>query len=245
MQWFDVKPTIDKGSYLHSIEQKYIFIGQQKQMILDWLDHTCIRDPLFYSGTVSSIYYDSPRMNLYMEKRNSDFLKTKVRLRWYEKIEEFESNFGIKCYLEVKNKIGATREKKRIEVLVSSKKLSHHPFSEKDILNMPSKVLELGELPRGILVPMLLIKYDRFRFIDLQSNSRVSVDINIQCARANNKYLAALLPVNLGMGVLEVKGNHRQLPNSFREIGTYLTKESFSKYAQCFERLMLPLERSA
>ncbi len=227
-----------------SIEQKYIFIGQQKQMILDWLDHTCIRDPSYYEGTISSIYYDTPKMDLYLEKQNSDYLKSKARLRWYGNIRADDPEEQIRCYLEVKKKIGASRNKNRAEMTISSTKLTKDPFSEDDILKLPSKVYELNYFPHGILVPMLIIKYYRYRFVDVQSNSRISVDTNIRCTSANSKYLPFPTPVYLGMGVLEIKGKQRRLPSSCTKIKKYLNKEAFSKYAQCYERLMLPLLRT-
>lgn len=43
----------------------------------------CRPDPEHPGGRVSTIYYDTPELCLLGEKTNSDFLKTKVRLRWY------------------------------------------------------------------------------------------------------------------------------------------------------------------
>ena len=63
------------------IEQKYIFVEQQGDPILEWLHDFLIPDSEYYCGSVFSIYYDTPYMHLYDEKRNSDYLKSRVRLR--------------------------------------------------------------------------------------------------------------------------------------------------------------------
>ena len=225
-----------------SFEQKYAFMGQQKEMILDWLEHCYIRDPVFEFGTISSIYYDTPALSSYYEKRNSDYLKSKVRLRWYENLQASDRDVDVTCYLEVKRKYGTVRQKDRIEVVISSKKLMDDPFSDQEILGLPSRTHELRCFPPGILVPILLIQYNRYRFMDSQSRSRIALDTDICCNRVNTVYFPLVPPVNLGMGVLEIKGNQTELPGSLNPIQTHLTKSAFSKYAQCLEHLANPLE---
>ncbi len=226
-----------------NIEQKYIFVAQQKEMILDWLQYCYIRDPAFYFGTISSLYYDTPTLSLYDEKRNSDYLKSKVRLRWYENLQESNQAFDVKCYLEIKRKYGTVRQKERMELVISSKKLVIDPFSDEEILSLPARVYELGYFPTGILVPMLLIQYNRYRFVDAQSGARIALDTEICCTHVNATYVSGLPPVYLGAGVLEIKGRHRQLLSSLHPIHVHLTKEAFSKYARCLEYLMQPLAR--
>lgn len=225
-----------------SFEQKYLFIGQQKEMILDWLKHCYTRDPAFDIGTISTIYYDTPALSSYYEKRNSDYLKSKVRLRWYENLNSSDTDVDVTCYLEVKRKLGTVRQKERMEVVIPSKKLIDDPFSDQEISNLPSRVYELSCFPPGNLVPVLLIQYNRYRFMDSDGRSRIALDTDICCTRVNATYFPFVPPVNLGMGVLEIKGKQTELPNSLNPIKTYLTKSAFSKYAQCLEHLANPLE---
>ena len=228
--------------FSHSFEQKYVFIGQQKEMLLDWLEHCYIRDPVFDFGTISSIYYDTPALSSYYEKRNSDYLKSKVRLRWYEDLQALDGDVDVTCYLEVKRKYGTVRQKDRMEVVISSKKLIDDPFTDQEISSLPSRTYELSCFPPGILVPILLIQYNRYRFMDSQSRSRIALDTDIRCNRVNAVYFPFLPPVNLGMGVLEIKGNQTELPGSLNPIQSHLSKSAFSKYAQCLEHLGYPLE---
>jgi hypothetical protein len=78
--------------------------------------------------------------------------------------------------------------------------------------------------------------------MDSQGGSRIALDTDIRCNRVNAVYFPFLPPVNLGMGVLEIKGNQTELPGSLDPIQTHLTKSAFSKYAQCLEHLANPLE---
>ena len=231
-----------KEDLFHRFEQKYVFIGQQKEMILDWLKHCYVRDPVFDFGTISSIYYDTPALSSYYEKRNSEYLKSKVRLRWYEDLRASDRDLDVTCYLEVKRKYGTVRQKERMEVVLPSRKLLDNPFSDHDVSSLPSRAYELQCFPPGVLVPILLIQYNRYRFVDSQGRSRIALDTDICCNRVNTAYFPLVPPVNLGMGVLEVKGNQTELPGSLNPLQAHLTKSTFSKYAQCLEHLAQPLE---
>ncbi|MCB0165118.1 MAG: VTC domain-containing protein [Anaerolineae bacterium] len=228
---------------LGTYETKYIFIAHQKNMILDWLEYCCIRDPQFYFGSISSIYYDTPGLHLYEEKLNSDYVKSKIRLRWYGDLKDLAPDAKVKCFLEVKRKYGSVRQKERLDLVLPSEKLSNNPFFDEDILNMPSRACDLMSLTEKTLIPMLLIQYERYRFVDPQSGSRLALDTNIRCLQANGEYIPISTPVYLGAGVFEVKGTHQALPASLQPISNYLKKEAFSKYGQCFDFLMNPSRR--
>ena len=235
--------SMNNRPFQKDIEQKYIFIAPQQNVILDWLNYCCIRDPKFPLAFISSIYFDTPTLDLYREKRNGDYLKCKVRLRWYTDLQDSAPDSQIKCYLEIKRKYGSIRQKDRIELTMPSRSLHHNTFSDDAIVSLPSRVYDLLYFPRSILVPTLLIQYTRYRFLDPHTHSRIALDTDICCPSANSAYFPALLPVHLGIAVLEIKGQHTQLLPCFNPIADYLTKEPFSKYAHCCERLLQPLGR--
>ena len=62
-------------------ETKYVLPAQHSALALRIIQRTCDPDPKFAFGIVSSIYFDSPNWDYLREKRDSDYLKTKVRLR--------------------------------------------------------------------------------------------------------------------------------------------------------------------
>ena len=67
-----------------SFELKFTIDGRNVTAVRRWLSSICRPDPLFPRGVVNSIYFDTPELHHLREKINSDYLKTKVRLRWYE-----------------------------------------------------------------------------------------------------------------------------------------------------------------
>ena len=230
-------------SFYMIIEQKYILIAQQGLVIQDWLEHVCVHDPKYYLGTVSSIYYDTPTLYHYFEKRNSDYIKCKIRLRWYDALIHGDLDRNVRCYIECKRKQGTLRQKERKEVFVSAKSLAGDPFSEEEILRAPSEIYEFDYLPPGILVPMLLIRYKRFRYVDPHSGVRIALDEEMCCTHANTAYIPGETPLHFDVSVLEIKGFHSELPNFLYPIRDYLTREAYSKYARCCEHLMQPLGR--
>ena len=230
------------NNYQH-IERKYVFADPHKETVLAWLDGCCIHDHDYNSGIISTLYYDTPSLALYAEKFNGDFLKSKVRLRWYSDLESVENDADVKCFLEIKRKYSTVCRKERLEIAIPAGKLLLDPFSDDDILNLPSRVYKLGYIPPGNLVPTLLIRYFRHRFIDPQSHSRIAVDTDIRCIRVNENYFPAVVPVYLSVGVLEIKGKKRENLAFLKPVEHYLAAAAFSKYAYCFENLMQPLGR--
>ena len=70
-----------------SFELKYVNSNTKSHILISWLEKSCIPDPEFPVGTVSSIYYDTWDKKYLGEKINSYYLKTKVRVRWYSCLE--------------------------------------------------------------------------------------------------------------------------------------------------------------
>jgi hypothetical protein len=225
-----------------SVEQKYVFAGMYADLLHAWLTTHCEPDPEFARGRVLSLYYDTPSLALYEEKRNSDYLKTKVRLRWYETCEDVrhDSADPVRCFLEVKAKIGSLRTKQRVPVSIPRQYLYEDPFRQEDIVERPRRSgLDIPDLPSALL-PMLLIQYERVRFVDVVTGSRIALDTGIRAVAAHPHYVPARLPIVLPVGVLEVKGPERDFPDSLGPLGGYVTKEAFSKYATCWEHILQP-----
>jgi hypothetical protein len=235
-----------------SFEQKYVFRPGARSVVLGWLECWCVRDPRFSTGLVSSIYYDTPELDMYQEKRNSDYLKAKVRLRWYGDPATGSLAADVPCFLEIKQKTGAVRHKGRIPLTLPASCLSGDPFTDRRIATLPADyahAISSQSLPRalrfpaGTLVPVVLIQYARRRFVDPQSGSRLAVDTDIRCTQANPALLHGLPPVLLETGVLEIKGPTRLLPGWLAPIRREFRREAFSKYSHCCECLVQPLGR--
>jgi hypothetical protein len=188
---------------------------------------------------VVSLYYDTPSLSFYGQVCDGDFIKTKVRLRWYQTHFQPEQQ-SVTCYLEIKRKFGTRRHKQRQQLVLETRALSGDLFSQPAILEAPNDVPEARATGHGQLVPILIVQYERFRFVDPGSGSRISLDTGIVCPGANAAYIADAAPAVLETDVLEVKGILDGLPGCLLPISRHLRKRSFSKYATCCASLIEP-----
>ena len=67
------------------------------------LDSLCRRDPEFPAAVVWTIYYDTPALVSLGEKINSDYLKRKIRVRWYS---DLEGRVSGPAFVEAKLRLG-------------------------------------------------------------------------------------------------------------------------------------------
>jgi hypothetical protein len=223
-----------------SFEHKFLFPRESHDFILQYLKHATRPDPEFPAGQITSIYYDTPTLDCYYEKRDSTYLKSKVRVRWYGSPKP---PGDVSCFLELKAKTGATRQKHRVEMKVPARVLAGYDLHDPSLAIVPSMLESMGLSFPGAFVPMLVVQYDRTRFVDPATNARLAVDINIRCPKVNQRFVPGIGPVFLDMGVFEVKGPERDLPPSLLPLGRCLTSGTFSKYATCFEQLLEPASR--
>ncbi|HEY2921119.1 MAG TPA: VTC domain-containing protein [Candidatus Binatia bacterium] len=234
-----IVPASDPFESESCIEQKFVFDTTNKDLLLEWLDFHLVRDPAFYFGPVVSLYYDTPSLSFYGQVCDGDFIKTKIRLRWYQTRFAPEQE-SVTCYLEIKRKYGARRQKQRQQLALETRFLSGDLFSHPAIVDAPNDMPEARATGGGLLVPVLIVQYERFRFVDPRSGARISLDTGVVCSGANAAYIADAAPLVLETDVLEVKGILDGLPGCLLPISRHLRKRSFSKYAACCAALMEP-----
>ena len=121
-------PGLDDFFASGEIEQKFTYRWTDKDILRDWLEFHCLRDAAFYRGPIISLYYDTPSLDFYREARNGDYLKTKVRLRWYQNVFT-SSGQMVDCFFEIKRKRGALRHKQRQAVTLPAGCLTGDLFS--------------------------------------------------------------------------------------------------------------------
>ena len=75
------------------------FVGErwQEAAVLRWLTLVCRPDPAFPESTIFTVYYDTPALDCLGHKSNSDYLKTKVRLRWYRVADRITDSAFAAC----------------------------------------------------------------------------------------------------------------------------------------------------
>lgn len=218
-------------------ETKYVFPAGSAASVVGWLHCRCRPDPEFPAGIVSTIYYDTRDWRFLGEKINSDFHKTKVRVRWYY---DFHSGEPLpKSFLEVKYKIGGRREKVRFETGKTGEWLAGVNLDNPELTAIPRSLWPQGLVIPGNFYPALKIVYKRKRFIEPETGARISVDYDISAPAVNFQMMPRSRPFSLETAVVEMKGTQTQLPPSLRHlIALGCKKESFSKYGTCCERIL-------
>jgi len=217
-------------------ETKFVFNNINSHLIIEWLTSRCRPDPEFPVGIVSSIYYDTRDWQFLREKINSDYLKTKIRVRWYAdtKYDE-QSEYS---YIEVKQKVGAIRKKIRIKTDIPGRWLSQVDLHNEKLLKIPSYLRTKGvNIPMHIH-PVFQISYKRWRFVELMTGTRLCVDCDISTPRVNELVFPYPTPFYLKQGVFELKGSIKVLPYVLHQLTDMgCRKNSFSKYSNCYNIL--------
>jgi hypothetical protein len=224
-----------------SFEHKFLFARTHRPFVENLLRFALRPDPEFHKGRITSIYYDTPTFDLYHEKRASTYLKNKIRVRWYGDAAAMTGD--VKCYLELKSKIGGTRQKERFPLMLPASLLASKNLSAPLLARPLSMLPTFGHSFDGAIAPMLTVQYERQRLVDSSTGTRVAIDTDICCPAVNRQFVPAFPPVFLDMCVLEIKGSERELPAWLHPIRDFVRREAFSKYASCFEHLLQPAGR--
>ena len=228
------------GLGLHSSsehETKFVLDNSAATGVVQWLRCRCWEDPEFPAGMVSSIYYDRQGWSFLREKINSDYLKTKIRLRWYADIEGEEPEG--ESYLEAKFKTGSRREKIRVRTAFSGKWLGQVNLDDPRLLSIPGLLRSRGVVIRGGLYPAFLIRYKRRRFVEPVTGARLCLDYDLCVPQVNHQMLGYHNPFRLRKAAFELKGALSELPEVLQQLTALgCRKQSFSKYSSCYARIM-------
>lgn len=213
-------------------EVKFSLPRAYAPLACDWLRHSCANDPRFAFNAIHSIYYDTRRLELLAEKENSEYLKRKVRIRWYT-----DADGTTPCdqaHLEVKAKEGARSWKRRIPIACDVHRLCRDPMGAVAALSL-DEYSDASGFPMHDLLPVCVISYLRRRFIDMSSGCRVALDTEIQPSHMNPALLRSRAGSIPNVCILEVKGpDAGGLPPTLLQLCRFgLRRTSFSKYAEC------------
>jgi len=207
-----------------------------------WLRANCRPDDTNPINTVSSIYYDTPDWRHLREKVNGDYLKSKLRLRWYstENVwSESKTRNPRRAYAELKRKIGSQRDKQRIEVDFDVDWLDKTVLNTAKLLALPSNLVSRGIVLPSPMVPTLLIVYRRQRYFDLRTGTRINLDSDINVRRTNPQMMLPGKRSAVSTPVLEFKGSHNSIPHGFKTLLQFgARRASFSKYLMCYRSVI-------
>lgn len=218
-------------------ETKYTVDAASTRRVVDWLRLRCRPDPLYPCETISSIYYDTPDWRFLREKANSDFFKTKVRLRWYaDPLNGTQSDVS---FVEAKFRTGTLRRKIRVKTDCSGEWVAGVSLADSRLLRVADLLRSEGFPPMGALMPVFQVSYLRDRLVDPLSGTGVCVDSQIRAPRVNGQRLPRANPLALQTAVVEIKGESQELPTLLRSLSSLgCRRSSFSKYMECYSRIM-------
>ena len=180
------------------------------------IERWCRPDAQYPAATVSTIYFDTPDHRLLGRKIDSDYYKAKVRLRWYTALEGRGAAEG--SFLEVKERIGALRGKVRTPTPLRAAWLEQADLQRPEITAVLALLRPLGVPVPSRLLPAVMLRYRRYRFVEPLSGARLSLDTHIEVVRAHPRLLPPSHGPRLPLAVLEVKGDPADLPPLLRPL---------------------------
>ena len=217
-------------------ELKFTFPAARAHVVRRRLESTCRRDRDFPAAIVWTVYYDTPALVSLGEKINSDFLKRKIRVRWYSDVDGRVSG---PAFVEAKARVGTRRLKTRERLPVRAEEVAQWSLQDARFLSFPSLLRDHGVLRHESWLPVMRIRYRRDRFIEPLSQSRVSLDSDIAAVEVNPRLFSNGDLSPLPRAVLEVKGLGDRLPAALQPLLQFdLRKRSFSKFLAVYAHTM-------
>ncbi len=228
------------SSLEHDLVNERKFSGHSSCLpqALSILEARCAPDDWFAVGVVNSIYFDTPGLGAYWEKANGDNIKSKVRVRWYG--EDGALPEEVPVFVEVKGRVGSARNKMHLGTTAPRELVASASFDCTALSDfLAANAAALGVPISREWSPVCCISYNRRRYFDTPSMSRVSIDWNIEARRFNRARFPWARPVALDSIVCEFK-NKGGNPPPWAEymLAAGLRFGSFSKYGECMERLI-------
>jgi hypothetical protein len=221
------------GSLEH--ELKYIVPATVTDAVLAWLPAVCLRDVVHRPAAVHTVYYDTPGLALLGEKMDSDYLKAKVRVRWYA---DLRGTPGEAVFAELKARIGNRRVKTRVALPIDGAAAANRPLHDRAWVDWLRPLAESSGYLPAALAPVLSLRYVRHRFVDSRTSSRITVDEDIAVDRLNPQRLRGRSTGRLAVAVVECKGRRADLPNHLAPLLRFEARRSaFSKYLACWQHV--------
>jgi hypothetical protein len=219
-----------------SHEAKFTMHASAVPNVMALMQERLAEDEAFPTARISSLYYDTPDLRFVADKRNSDYLKQKVRLRWYGNPDT--GLIDPDAFFEVKSKEGAQRRKLRVALRGEAPHLAALDLASAELASLPMRFAENGPLLPAGLEPFLVVSYLRKRFVLERTGTRIALDWDICVPRVHPRF-GPVPDRPLNTAVVELKGDLWVLPPDLQELSALGVRlSSFSKYGQCAERVL-------
>jgi hypothetical protein len=215
-------------------ELKFLVPEFRSRSLRFWLDAVCTPERAYPPALVCTTYFDTPGLSLLGEKIDSDYLKTKVRIRWYASLDGDAS--GSPVFAEVKYRIGGRRDKIRVALDVEAVRLAATPLHAPIWRSLVDRLRTKAPIVPARLDAILSLRYARYRYLDRVSGGRVTVDQGIAVTALNESRITGRVPARLPVAVLEYKGALDDLPRHLAPAIRFgARRRSCSKYLACYQ----------
>ena len=224
------------GQFEQRIERKFFVKPRDIGFAHALLRQVCRPDSEYPVGQINSLYFDTADLDQHERSASGEYRKDKVRIRWYGENNAMPQMAPV--FLELKSRRGFASSKRRDKFPVSRDKLEPDQLGAGiiDRTVLTNTIAGFGHFPSSPLRPIITISYLRYRFTEMLSGFRVSLDHNIRSTFVAREFGYGEKELPLIGGVIEVKGSSMELPGTLRKIKLLNTDWSrFSKYSHCID----------
>jgi hypothetical protein len=229
----------DRDRGWERIERKFFVPPAKIPFARSLLSHICSRDGKYPQGIINSLYFDTPDLDHFQKSDDGNYEREKIRIRWYDNPTDYKGMFPV--YLELKSKRGFASRKQRRKILVPAERLIRIRAND-TILNgniISGTLSEFGYFSEKYLLPVIRITYERFRFTEILTGTRLSFDWRISSSLTAPSLGHSQASLMLEGGIIEIKGPSMEIPESLRSISILgIDWTRFSKYTGCLESQM-------
>jgi len=221
------------------MERKFFIAPARVGLAYGLLHHACCTAPEYEYEQINSVYFDTADLEQHVRSLSGDFRKDKVRIRWYG--DNTHLSDKQMAFLELKSRRGFDSYKQRLQLMVPAENLSLHRLVDGIVSRslLYDTLAGFSYAPEGPLQPIIKISYQRYRFVDVFSGQRVTLDFNIRSTCIAGMIGNGEAELRLPGAVIEVKGSSLDLPLALHKLKMLdLDWSRFSKYSSCLEAHM-------
>jgi hypothetical protein len=218
------------------IERKFFVLPRNIGFAYALLRQCCRPDSDYPEEQINSLYYDTDDLEQYLKSSSGEFRKNKVRIRWYHNLDDYPEEVPV--FLELKSREGFISSKQRQRLLAPVRNLETANLSNGilPLTTLLDTIAGFGHHLEAPVRPVIVISYWRYRFNELLTGMRVTLDYNIRSTIVNRSLGYGERELKLAGGVIEVKGRQMELPVTLRRMRLLdLDWSRFSKYAYCLD----------
>ena len=232
------------------VEQKFFINPGRASIALGLLTRVCRPDPQFPDDQVNSLYFDTIGLDEHERSTSGDFVKDKVRIRWYGNDcdphltgdgphrDTRDGHCPIPVWVELKSRRGFASSKQRIALTVPRSALEFAALKRGIVspASLAQTMAGFGFFASRPLRPVVAISYQRHRFVEPATGFRVSIDSRIRSSMVMPAWGNGERGLELPGMVVEVKGPRFEVPASLRSllaIGSSWTR--YSKYSSSLD----------